>query len=88
MTLRAVLFILLGYLSGGGECGETKVIKEGETMPFAGGAGAVVGMKPVGFLIDDGTSCRLLRLGDGPLERTVEKAGELVDELIQKYARS
>lgn len=80
--------VTMGYLSGGGEYGETKVIKEGENMPFAGGAGAVVGMKPVGFLVDDGTSCRLLRLGDGPLERTVEKAGELVDELIQKYARS
>ena len=80
--------VTMGYLTGGGEYGDVKKVEENECLPFAGGAGTVVNVKPAGFLIDDGTSCRLLRLGDGPLERTVEKAGELVDELIQKYARS
>ena len=70
--------VTMGYLSGGGEYGDTKVLKEGENMPFAGGAGAVVGMKPVGFLIDDGKECRLVRLTDDPLDGLIEKASDLV----------
>ena len=45
-------------------------------------------MKPVGFLIDDGTTCRLVQLGDGPLERVIEKAGELIEQISKKYAKS
>ena len=78
----------MGYLSGGGEYAEAKVLKEDATAPFAGGAGTVVTMKPVGFLIDDGTACRLVQLGDGPLDRVIEKAGELIDQLSKKYAKS
>lgn len=45
-------------------------------------------MKPVGFLIDDGKGCRLIQLGDGPLDRVIEKAGELLEQLTERYARS
>ena len=54
--------VTLGNLSGGGEYGNVKVLKETDTFPFAGGSGAVVSMKPMGFLIDDGTNCRILRI--------------------------
>lgn len=80
--------VTMGYLSGGGEYAEAKVLKEDETAPFAGGAGTVVTMKPVGFLIDDGTTCRLVQLGDGPLDRVIEKAGELIEQISKKYAKS
>ena len=46
--------ITLGNLSGGGEYGDVKVVKETDSFPFAGGSGAVVSMKPMGFIIDDG----------------------------------
>ena len=34
--------VTMGYLSGGGEYGEVKAVKENESFPFAGGAGTVV----------------------------------------------
>ena len=34
--------LTMGYLSGGSDIGETKVVKENESVPFAGGSGAVV----------------------------------------------
>ena len=80
--------VTLGNLSGGGEYGDIKVIKvikETDTFPFAGGSGAVVSMKPMGFLIDDGTSCRILRVTDEPLDNLVERAGEIIQDVISKH---
>ena len=44
--------VTMGNLSGGGEYGDVKVVKEIDALPFAGGSGAVISMKPMGFLID------------------------------------
>jgi uncharacterized spore protein YtfJ len=56
--------VTVGYLSGGGEYGETKVMQ-------ADG-------KPCGFLIEDGKGCRLLKVTDEPLESLMEKAESLL----------
>ena len=74
----------LGNLSGGGEYGDVKILKETDNFPFAGGNGAVVSIKPMGFLIDDGTSCRLLRVTDEPLDNLIERTGEILHDIIKK----
>lgn len=76
--------VTLGNLTGGGEYGEVKVIKETDSFPFAGGSGAVVSMKPMGFLIDDGKSCRILRITEEPLDNLIERAGEIMRDVIHK----
>ena len=76
--------ISLGNLSGGGEYGDVKILKETDNFPFAGGNGAVVSIKPMGFLIDDGTSCRLLRVTDEPLDNLIERTGEILHDIIKK----
>ncbi len=73
--------VTLGYLSGGGDLGETKVIKEGESMPFAGGSGAVVSLKPAGFILDDGNGCRFVHAGGDPLDNLIDKAADLLKKL-------
>ena len=70
--------VTMGYLSGGGEYGDVKAIKEDECYPFAGASGTVVNIKPSGFLIDDGTCCRLVKVSDDPLDGLMEKASELI----------
>lgn len=70
--------VTVGYLTGGGEFGETKVIKEDETAPFAGGSGAVVSLKPAGFILDDGKNCTFIHAGDEPLDNLIDKAAELL----------
>ena len=74
----------MGNLSGGGEYGDVKVVKETDSMPFAGGSGAVISMKPMGFLIDDGKSCHILRVSDEPLDNLIERAGEIIREVMAK----
>ena len=76
--------VTLANLSGGGEYGDVKVIKEADAFPFAGGSGAVISMKPMGFLIDDGKSCRIIRITDEPLDNLIERAGEIVRDVITK----
>ncbi|MDE6273932.1 MAG: hypothetical protein K2L87_02665 [Clostridiales bacterium] len=70
--------VTMGYLSGGGEYGEVKAIKDDESYPYAGGVGTVINVKPTGFLVDDGKHCRLIRITDDPLDGLIEKAGELL----------
>ena len=76
--------VTLGNISGGGEYGDVKVIKETDSFPFAGGGGAVVSMKPMGFLIDDGKECRILRITDEPFDNLVERASEIMRDIITK----
>ena len=76
--------ITMGYLTGGGEYGDVKALKDEECYPFAGGAGTVVNIKPTGFLIDDGTGCRLVKISEEPLEGLMEKAGELIQNIANR----
>ncbi len=76
--------VTLGNLSGGGEYGDVKVVKEADAFPFAGGSGAVVSMKPMGFVIDDGKTCRILRIGEEPVDNLIERAGEIVHDIMAK----
>ena len=76
--------ITLGNLSGGGEYGDVKVVKETDEFPFAGGSGAVVSMKPMGFIVDDGKTCRILRVTDEPLDNLIERASDILREITAK----
>ena len=76
--------VTVGNLSGGGEYGDIKVVKEINAVPFAGGSGSVVSMKPMGFLVDDGKSCRILRITDEPLDNLIERATEIMRNIVVK----
>ncbi len=76
--------ITLGNLSGGGEYGDVKVVKETDEFPFAGGSGAVVSMKPMGFIVDDGKTCRILRVTDEPMDNLIERASDILREITAK----
>ena len=76
--------ISFGNLSGGGEYGDAKIVKETESFPFAGGNGAVMSMKPLGFLIDDGKSCHIQRITDEPIDNLIERVGEILRDVLAK----
>lgn len=76
--------VTLGNVSGGGEYGDIKIVKETDTFPFAGGNGAVISMKPMGFLVDDGKSCHILRITDEPMDNLIERAGEILRDIMAK----
>ena len=75
--------ITMANLSGGGEYGDVKLVKELSETPFAGGAGGVVNIKPMGFLLDDGKSCQLIRVSDEPLDNLIEHASEILRNITK-----
>ena len=76
--------VTLGTLSGGGEYGDVKIVKETDAFPFAGGSGAVVSMKPMGFVVDDGKTCRILKITEEPIDNLIERAGEIIHDIMAK----
>lgn len=68
-------------LSGGGEYGDVKTFKEADGFKIAGGNGAVISVKPQGFLVDDGKSCRLLKMAESTLDALIDKTGEMVHKI-------
>ncbi len=51
--------------------------------PFAGGSGAGVSVSPVGFLVSDGKSVKLVNIDDkNPLEKILDTVPEILDEIM------
>lgn len=75
IPLSSVTIVNLG---GGGEYGDMKTYRASEGFKIAGGNGTVVTVKPKGFLVDDGKSCRLLKMNDTAIDMLIDKTGELV----------
>lgn len=74
--------VTLGNLVGGGEYGNAK--NKWSDDKFAGGSGAALSMKPMGFLVDDGKGCYILRVTDAPIDNLIERAGEIVRDVMSK----
>ncbi len=73
--------VTMGFMTGGGEYGEVKAIKSDKTLPFAGGSGAVVSLKPSGFLIEKNSGVQLLSVADDAFSRIIES----VDNFIKSF---
>ena len=75
-TVIPVTKVTLGFMTGGGEYGELKSIKGEAQTPFAGGSGAIVSLKPTGFLIDNGKGVKLVSVPTDAVSRAFETAEE------------
>lgn len=80
IPLSSVTVVNLG---GGGEYGDVKTIRELDGFKLAGGNGTVITVKPKGFLVDDGTGCRLLKMEEGAIDTLIDKTGQLVNKLSE-----
>jgi uncharacterized spore protein YtfJ len=70
-------------LSGGGEYGDVKTFKESDGFKLAGGNGTVVTVKPKGFLVDNGKTCKLYKMDDDAIETLIDKTGDLVHKISE-----
>lgn len=74
--------VTVGHIAGNGEYGETKIVNDDSTK--AGASGLLINIKPEGFLVDDGKSCKLLNVTDDPAGVLIEKATEFLNSFIRK----
>lgn len=90
-TIIPISKVSFGFIAGGGEyTGDTAKsgVLAGESFPFAGGSGAGVSVQPVGFLVvNDGTVKMLPAQTTGALERVVELLPQLISDIGEKEAK-
>ena len=70
--------ITVGVLSGGGEYGKVNIFKKGSDLPYSAGNGAIVSVKPCGFLVKDNGSYRVISVADGAYEKLLDKASDFI----------
>lgn len=80
-TVIPVSKVTLGFMTGGGEYGEVKPFKNDKSIPFAGGSGAVVSLKPSGFLVDNGSTVSVLSVSDDVFSRVIESVDNFIKSL-------
>jgi len=83
-TVIPVSRVSFGFVAGGGEykCTGKPADAACERLPFAGGTGAGVTIQPMGFLVTNANSVRLLPAQPyAPADRIIELAPQLMCEL-------
>lgn len=73
--------VACGFAAGGGEY-EFSNSSSGQDLPFGGGSGAGVSVKPVGFLVVRMNDVRLISVnGNALAERVVDIAPQIMDKI-------
>lgn len=76
-----------GFAAGGGEY-QTNKDAAGNNLPFGGGSGAGVSVKPIGFLVVKADQVRLISVSGNQLaERIVDLAPQIIDKIESLMGR-
>lgn len=75
--------VTMGFLTGGGEYSDMSREDYSE-YPFAGGSSAGVSVSPIGFLVSDGKSVKMVNVDDkSPFDKIMELLPEVMDGFVQ-----
>ena len=79
--------VSFGFAAGGGEYGVARRSATDATIPFGGGSGAGVTVKPVAFLVVQQGAVRLLPVDQqASIERLLDLAPEIIDKILSAFA--
>ena len=76
--------VTFGLLAGGGEYGKLNIFKKGSDLPYSAGNGAIVSIKPCGFLLKTEGSYKVLSIADNAYENLIEKTADLISGMKEK----
>ena len=83
-TIIPISRVAFGFVAGGGEYAVSGAQTGAYGLPFAGGSGAGVSVRPVGFLVCSKNGVRLLSAGcASPMERVAELIPQAIESLKQ-----
>ncbi|HEY8444452.1 MAG TPA: GerW family sporulation protein [Clostridia bacterium] len=75
--------VTMGFITGGGEYSDINNNKKMETFPFAGGSGGGISVSPIGFLVDNGKTIRIMPInGENAYDKLLDIVPELIDSLL------
>ena len=74
--------VTMGFLTGGGEYSDMAQQNLNE-YPFAGGSGAAVSVAPIGFLVSDGKSVKIIKMDDkNPFDKILNLIPDVLDSVL------
>ncbi len=77
VTVIPLTKISLGFMSGGGEYGNVKVVKANKKFPCSAGSGAIVSLKPTGFLVINNGITKIIKADADVYDKIFSKAEEV-----------
>ncbi len=72
--------ITVGLLFGGGEYGKLGIFNSSSDLPFSAGNGAVISVKPCGFLLKENEKFKLLNVAGNSYEKLIDKVSDFISE--------
>jgi len=84
-TIIPISKVTMGFVTGGGEYSDMSR-EEYDEFPFAGGSGAGLTVSPVGFLVNDGKSIKIVNLNDNssPYDKILGIIPKVVQGMVKK----
>ncbi len=73
--------VTVGVLAGGGEYGKISIFKKNDDLPFSAGNGAIVSLKPCGFLVKEQDKYRLICVSNNVYEKFIDKATDIISDI-------
>ncbi len=73
--------VTVGVLAGGGEYGKVTVFTKDKDLPFSAGNGAIISVKPCGFLIKEGKKFKVITVSDNSFDKLMDKATDFIAQL-------
>lgn len=83
-TVIPITKITMGFRSGGGEYGQIKSIKKGKDYPTSAGSGAVVSIKPSGFLIVSESGAKIVKTDNDIYDKIFEKTQQIIGRINEE----
>ena len=73
--------VTLGLLVGGGEYGKVSIFKKDNDLPYSAGNGAVISIKPCGFLINSNGDYKIINVAHNSYEKLIDKTVDFVEKM-------
>ena len=77
--------VSVGVLAGGGEYGKISLFNKNSDFPYSAGNGAIISVKPCGFLIKENENYKVLSIQQTSSEKLFDKASEFIEKLNNNY---
>lgn len=87
-TVIPISKVTVGMLIGAGEYGKVSIFNKDSNLPYSAGNGAIISVKPCGFLIKDNDGYKLISVSDSPYEKLIDKASEFMQKLNEDYEKN
>lgn len=76
--------VTYGFINGGGEYGKISIFKNGNDLPYSVGNGAVVSMKPYGFLVKKDGVFSLLSAEKDSFEKIIDTVSISIEKILNR----